>query len=266
MTPINRRASIILCIIALTPWAVPVFAQGPERLSDKDVKVLIDQVNEGRDKFEGNLDGNFKGSTLRGPAGETKVSGALQDYQDNVKKLQERFKSDYAASAEVATVLKQSTQIDTFMKSSVSGMKGRSEWDRQVVNLKRLAVSYGTTFPLPDGAAVRRMNDQETAAVAESIGTAAGRFKDDIGKADSLPKPARDAAKKDVELLINQTNAVKSRLNDGKPATAEVRQLVEQAGRVSAFVGANPIPAAAENWKAVHASLDKLKQAFGLAK
>ncbi len=132
MTPFNRRAQIVLFVSALTPWAVPGFAQAPERLSDKDVKALIDQVDEGRDKFEGNLDGQFKGSTLRGPAGETKVAGALQDYQDSTKKLQERFNADYSASAEVATVLKQSTPIDTFMQGASSAMKGRSEWDRQV--------------------------------------------------------------------------------------------------------------------------------------
>ena len=74
---------------------------GPtERLSDKDVKTLIDQVDEGRDKFEGNLDGQFKGSTVRGPSGETKVAGALQDYQDNTQKLKDRFTPDYSASAE----------------------------------------------------------------------------------------------------------------------------------------------------------------------
>ena len=65
-------------------------------------------------------------------------------------------------------------------------MKGRSEWDRQVTNLKRLAEAYGTTFPLPDGATVRRMNDKETAAAAEAVATAAERFKDDLDKASTL--------------------------------------------------------------------------------
>jgi len=62
------------------------------------VKAVIDEVDTGRDKFEGNLDGGFKGSTLRGPNGETKVAGALQDYQDSTKKLQQRFGADYSAS------------------------------------------------------------------------------------------------------------------------------------------------------------------------
>lgn len=56
--------------------ALPSFGQArAERLNDNDVKALIDQVDEGRDKFEGDLDGAFKGSTLRGPKRETKVSG-----------------------------------------------------------------------------------------------------------------------------------------------------------------------------------------------
>lgn len=81
--------------------------------------------------------------------------------KDVKAQLQERFNADYSASTEVATVLKQSTQINTFMLGSSSAMKGRSEWERQVLNLKRLAELYRTTSPLPDGAAVRRMNDKD---------------------------------------------------------------------------------------------------------
>src|SRR5688572_14158851 len=87
--------------------ASAAIAQTAERLSDKEVKEVIDEVDTGRDKFEGNLDGDFKSKTLRGPNGETRVSGALQDYQDNTKKLQERFNPEYSASAEVSAVLKQ---------------------------------------------------------------------------------------------------------------------------------------------------------------
>jgi hypothetical protein len=258
------RTRTILLAGVLAMWSMPVIAQArPERLPDKDVKTLIDQVDQGRDKFEGNLDGQFKGSTLRGPAGEVKVSGALQDYQDNTKKLQSRFSADYAASAEVATVLKQSTTIDTFMQGSASSMKGRNEWDRQVTYLKRLAEAYGTTFPLPDGAAVRRMNDKETAGAANAIGAAAGRFKDDVNKSSTLAKADKDTAKKDLDLLIKQADTVKSRTSGGKPATADLRQLQDQVAKVDAFVGAHPI-APMTNWQSVQTSLGTLQQAFGV--
>ena len=262
---IATRAPAVLFASALSLCSMPALAQAPpERLADKDVKLLIDQVDEGRDKFEGNLDGQFKGSTIRGPNGEVKVAGALQDYQDNTQKLKDRFTSDYAASAEVATVLRQSTAIDRFMQGAKSDMKGRSEWDRQTTNLKRLAQAYGTTFPFPDGATARRLNDKETAATAVAIAAAADRFKDDLDKDKTLPKPQKDAAKKDVDLLVKRADAVKSRTNDGKPATAEMRQLVEQAAKLQTMVSAHPLPSMT-NWHAVQTSLGTLRQAFGLA-
>jgi len=263
-TNVGVRFQIVLLAAAAFLWSMPVLTQAPSaRLSDKDVKTLLEQLDEGRDKFEGNLDGQFKGSTIRGPAGERKVSVALQDYQDNTKKLKERFTADYSASAEVATVLKQSNSIDTFMRAQPSDMKGRSEWDRHAVNLTSLAKAYGAVFPLPEGAAVRRVNDKEAAGFAASIAAAGDRFKNDINKDATLAKPDKEAAKKDVELLVKQANEVKSRTNDGQPATGEVRQLVEQIAKIQTFVIAHPSTVAG-NWQAVQASAGKLQQAFGL--
>jgi hypothetical protein len=263
-TRTTRLVAVSLAAVVATTLCLggtTAFAQArTERLADKDVKTLIDQVDEGRDKFEGNLDGQFKGSTIRNANGETKVAGALQDYQDSTQKLKSRFTADYSASAEVTTVLKQSGAIDAFMQRQPATMEGRSEWDRQAANVKRLAEAYGATFPLPDGAAVRRMNDKETAAAAGSMGAAADRVKSDI---DKLPNPDKDAGKKEIELLIKQAGVVKSRTGDGQPATNEMRQLVEQAAKVDAFITAHPLPTMA-NWQAVQASLVKLRQAFGL--
>ncbi|HEX8027765.1 MAG TPA: hypothetical protein VF491_04845, partial [Vicinamibacterales bacterium] len=60
----------VTCVIAALVLSAAAAAAQGERLSDKAVKELIDSVDTGRDKFEGNLDGRFKGSTLRGPNGE----------------------------------------------------------------------------------------------------------------------------------------------------------------------------------------------------
>ena len=261
---VSACAHTLLLAGALSFCSIPALAQAPpERLSDKDVKTLIDQVDEGRDKFEGNLDGEFKGSTFQGPSGETKVASVLQDYQDNTKKLQDRFTSDSAANAEVTTVLRQSNAIGTFMQDSPSSMKGRSEWERQTVNLKHLAEAYGTSFPIPDGATARRMNDNETAGAAASIAEAADRFKDDIDNDKTLPKTEKEAAKKDVEVLIKHADDVKDRTRDGRSATAEMRQLVDQVAKVQTFVGAHPNPEIT-NWQGVQSSLVTLREAFGL--
>jgi hypothetical protein len=252
-------------------WSIPALAQAvPDRMTDKDVKALIEKVDEGRDKFEGNLDGKLKDSILRNETKEVNVSAALQDYQDNIKKLQERFTEDYSASAEVAVVLRQAARFDTFMQTTPSVTKGRSEWEHHVADLKHLAVVYGAMFPLSEGIPVRRMNDKEAAKVADDLKEAADRVKGEFDKRPvaTLPKPDKDAIKKDLELLIKQADAVKSRTEDHKPATAEARQVVAQVAVVQKFIDAHPAPTPAPmpNWEAVQTSLGKLEQAFGLTK
>jgi hypothetical protein len=127
-----------------------------------------------------------------------------------------------------------------------------------------LAEAYGTTFPIPDDATTRRTNDKETASAAAAIADAADRFKDDIGNDKGLAKSDREVAKKDVEALITLAEAVKDRTTDGKSASAELRQLDEQAATVQTFIGGHPM-ATLSNWQAVQTSLVRLRQAFGLA-
>src|SRR5262245_37589814 len=74
------------------------------RLNDDEVKQLLERVHHDRDRFEDQLDGQLKRSTLRGPGGEVQVERYLDDLQDNVNRLRDRFSDSYAAEQEVTTV------------------------------------------------------------------------------------------------------------------------------------------------------------------
>jgi hypothetical protein len=256
-----RMGGIIAGAVILAASAAA--AQTGERLSDKEVKAIIDEVDTGRDKFEGNLEGSFKGSTVRGPNGETKVAAALQDYQDSTKKLQQRFTSDYAAGPEVATVLKQSNDIHRYMTSQPSSMKGRIEWDRQTVNLKRLAEAYGTTFPLPDGATARRFSDAEAAGFAGTVAMQADQVKRAANADKTLAKPDKQALMNQVNAVSKQAKTLQSRLKDGKPATADARALKEAVTALTAE-GRQLPPTVLTAIGGLSAPLAKLDQAFGV--
>ena len=63
---LTRLNQILLLAGVLAVSSTPALAQAvTERPSDSAVKALIAQVDDGRDKFEGNLEGDFKGSTIR---------------------------------------------------------------------------------------------------------------------------------------------------------------------------------------------------------
>lgn len=255
-----------------TPVMVMLLLPGPpvsarqegERLTDAVVKRIIEDVDESRDRFEDQLDGKVKGSIIRGPNGEVSVQSYLEDLQRNVKSLKDRFSKQYAASKEAETVLKQGTEIDTALKALPREIKGRSEWDTLSLNLDRLASAYRTSFPLPDGAVVRRINDAEASSTAEAVAKSAEALKKQIDQEKGLPDAARKSAKDAVEAFSKQAQTVKSRVSDSLPATAEMRTLMSLFAPVEKFVGESQLlPSTRAAFGSLKGPLDMLQQAYG---
>jgi hypothetical protein len=248
----------ILC----SAFALGAAAQGADRLSDGDIKTLIERVNQARDRFEDQLDGKVKDGVQRSPSGEIKVSSALDDLQEDVSKLKSRFTEAYAASTEVAALLRRGNTFDALVKAQPAGTKGTNEWERLAVELRRLASAYNTAFPLPEGAAVRRINDGEAAAAATAIVKQGDVIKDAIGDDKTLAKADKQALESAVNTLVKQAKTVASRLNDHKPATADARALRKAAAALTA--GGRQLPASVLTAiGGLAAPLATLDQAFG---
>jgi hypothetical protein len=243
-------------------------AQTTGRLTDKDVKALIEAVDNSRDHFEDKLDGKVKDSILRGSGHEVKVDKFLEDFEENVERLKDRFESTYAASVEVGTVLRQATAIDNFMKQQPTELKGASEWQHFVVDLSRLAAAYGATFPLENDsaggpAAVRRINDGEAAMAAAKIEEHADDIKDAFDEEQRLEKPAKNRLKDAAHLVKERAESLKSRLEDSAPSTAEAKLLFDAVRSMEESAkGLNISPESLTAMGLIKAPLETLHQAF----
>ena len=256
------QMAVLVAAMAVSPSV----ARGADRLNDKEVKALLETLDHSRDRFEDQLDGKLKDAIVRGPGGEVNVRRYLDDLQENVKRLRERYTSGYAASSEVNTLLKQGSQTHRFMKSQPADLKGMSEWDQLAADLTRLAEAYGTTFPVGGEAAVRRVSDEEAAAAAGKIADQSDALKKAFNNDKSLAKPDRDTIKIALDTFKKQANTLKSRISDGKPATAEMRQLNASSATIVNFASSRALPPAAnEPWSAIQGGMVTLRQAFGIA-
>jgi hypothetical protein len=247
---------------ALFLVAPVVRAQTVERPTDSQVKKVIEAVDQTRDRFEDQLDGKVKNGVIRSATGEVQVKGALEDFQKEVATLKSRFTDSYAASSEVETLLRRGNALDAMVKGQPTGLKGASEWDQVAAELKRLAAAYRTEFPLPEGAAVRRINDAEAAAFAAAIATQAEQVKRAVNADKTMAKPDKQALTADVEAVIKQAKLLESRLKDGKPATADGRALREKLAALLAE-GRQLPPSVLSAIGSLRAPTQKLEMAFG---
>ena len=107
-----KKVAAVGAVVAVVLAAAPTLLA--DRPTDKDVKGLIDRINSERDRFEDQLDGKIKSSIIRGPNGEVHVERYLDDLQDNVGKLKDRYKGDYAARTTATTAPTAATFLMSF--------------------------------------------------------------------------------------------------------------------------------------------------------
>jgi hypothetical protein len=254
---------------AIMATVLTVAAATPERPRDKDIKQLLDRIDHERDRFEDQLDGQLKRSTIRTADRELNVERYLDDLQDNVGKLKDRFKPDYGASAEVSVVLRQGSDIQRHVTELPPNYNGASEWNRLATSLGELAAAYGTVFPLPEGRQARRLNDREVKTAAEGVARNADAVKNALDaslKQDrAVDKATRQASVNAFEGLKKDAEKLASRIEDEKPASGEAQVLVQHAAALRAGASARPLPAAAQTaWSSMETELAKVVQAFNL--
>lgn len=257
--------SIPLLLGVLALCGSPALAA--DRLTDKDVKALVARIEQGRDRFDDALDDKVKHDVVRGPSGEVKVEHFLNDFQENIDRVEERLKPDYAASAEVATLLRQATIIDTAFRRQPGGIRGESEWNRLATDLKTLAMAYGASFPLNENATVRRVGDRELTEAIEEVADTAGRLKksldNELKKDTAIDKQTREAVVAEADQLAKDAKALRNRVKDGQPSSAEADQLLVDAAKMRTVIDKHQAPASASIWTNANEPLQILANAYG---
>jgi hypothetical protein len=260
----KRLTLIVATVLGLSS---PVVAA--DRLTDRDVKALITRIEQGRDKFDDELDGKLKNSVVRQPSGEANVKDVLNDFQESIDRVEERLKPEYAASAEVATLLRRGSGIEAFFRQQPPGTKGESEWNRLASDLKVLATAYGADFPLSGNATVRRIGDGELVSAVSQVAASSDQLKksldNDLKKDATISKESRQAAVAEADQMTKDAKALRDRVKDTKPSSAEASKLLAQAAKVQGFVDGHRVPASATAWKAAAGYVQVVANAYGTA-
>jgi hypothetical protein len=258
-----RSITVWLSLVAL--GGSPAFAA--DRLTDKDVRALVARIEQGRDRFDDELDDKVKRDTVRGPSGEVKVELFLNDFQENIDRVEERLKPDYAASAEVATLLRQASIIDEAFRRHPGGTRGESEWNRLATDLKTLAMAYGASFPLSENATVRRIGDGELTDAIEEVAKTGDRLKksldSDLKKDATVGKDVRQGIVAEAQDLARDAKALRKRVKDGQPSSAEADQLLLRAAKMQSIIDEHQVPASAAIWASANEPLRNLASAYG---
>ncbi|HEU4770478.1 MAG TPA: hypothetical protein VFS77_24150, partial [Pyrinomonadaceae bacterium] len=106
---------VMTCLGAATRAHAQVAGQ-PYRLSDKEVERILHRIENQANNFRHSLDAALDRSQLNGSSREDDINAFIKTFDEQTKRLHDRFDEHKSVAADVEAVLNSAASIDQFMR------------------------------------------------------------------------------------------------------------------------------------------------------
>jgi DNA repair exonuclease SbcCD ATPase subunit len=259
-----------LCAALAVALVLPVGAAGAERMTDEQVKKLIEDIATGYDTWKKDLEkSNLDDAVITSAERTINVKTFLKDFEKAIDTVKDRFKPEYAASPEVLALLRLGSDVE--LRHRRQGDTPRSTWPPLAAKLDALARAYGVAWPIESmNVQAGRLNDDELAGKVEQMEKAAKELRSEAENAakanKAIDKASRESLKASIQQLEPMAKEVRSRIKDDRPAAVEVGQLFSQTAKVKDTLTKLSLFSAGGSWRGIDTGSEALARAFALPK
>jgi hypothetical protein len=266
-----RNFVAMAAIILLAGLFVAAQAQQPYRLSEREVKNLLDRIDKGAESFRRSMDKALDRSRFDGTKAEDNINKFIKDFTDATDTLKSKFDDDRTAASSVEEVLRRGADIDNFMLRHRVRPRAQSDWRELRGSLDELARAYNVSWSWT-GLSNRpyRISDEQLGVLLGRIETSADRFRKSLN--DALDKTAfnKTSAEDDINQFVKEferaTDHLKKRFNSKETAAADVEEVLRRAARIDVFLRQHKLTLRAqEDWAELRSGLESLAQAYSVS-
>ena len=283
------KSTLLVLFFAITSLAVaaPAHAQvvgQPHRLSDKEVERILHRIENQANNFRRSLDAALDRSRLNGTNREDDINAFIKNFDEQTKRLHDRFDDHKAVAADVESVLNSSVSIDQFMHRQRLSERAQNDWSTLRASLDDLAQAYNVTWRW-EGVAVLtpstvvtgtpvglvyRLSDKEIEQILHRIEDQSGRFRGSLDSALDRSRLNDTDREDDINAFIKEfdqeVKRLHDRFDDRKSVAADVQTVLDGAARIDGFMRRRGLSEKAQNeWSALRANLDQLAEAYSVA-
>ncbi|PWT88502.1 MAG: hypothetical protein C5B54_10525 [Acidobacteria bacterium] len=247
---------------------MPRLSWSADRSYDDATKKLIENINDGVDRFKDKLEDKWKVEKITRNGVTTDVSDAMKDWKKSAETMKDRFKSDYAANPDVLEFLQKSKKLDEFMSTHQGQTGADTEWYELRRNIVSLASAYNINFD-SDSSAWRptRRTDKELKSSAENLEETIKAFDKSLeqaSKQSNVSAEVRKGIESSYETVKKAAKNLKDAVEDKKPAAASLDGLMNASSDLSSKLdSAGLTSAVASSWAGVQKSIGAVASALG---
>jgi cytochrome c556 len=255
-------------VLMLAGFMGSAHAQRLDRLSERDMKNLLERIETSADRFRGSLENGLDRSRLDDSRTEDNINQYIKDFEQATDRLKSGFDDDRSASGLVEEVLRRAANIDNFMtRYQVSG-RAEEDWRQLRGHLDTLANAYNVTWTWAGiSDTPRRVNDKSVKKVLDRLESDSERFRKSLD--DSLDRSRLDDTRAEDEIneyvkeFEKAADRLEDRFNSKQTASSEAEEVLRRAALIDTFVRNHRMTdRAVRDWMSLRRSLDDLALAY----
>ena len=255
----------------------------PYRISDKEVERILHRMENQANKFRHSLDAALDRSRLNGTNREDDINAFIKNFDEQTKRLHDRFDDHKSVAADVEAVLNSAASIDQFMRRQQLSERAQNDWSTLRGNLDELAEAYNVTWRWERVAVLGpttvvtatpvdlpyRLSDKEVERILHGVEQQSGKFRSSLDSALDRSSLNSTDREDDINAFIKEfdkeVRRLHDRFDDHKSVAADVQAVLDHAARIDVFMRRRGLTERAQNeWSALRASLDQLAEAYSV--
>jgi hypothetical protein len=263
-----RYAITVLAIILFASVFTPVQAQKPYRLSEQEVKNLLDRVEQGAERYRNSLKDALSASRYDDTKVEDNINEFINGFESATDRLEGRFDDNRSAAGLVEDVLKRGVLIDSFMARHSLTTRAQDDWRRLRGDLDELARAYNVHWTWMGGmTGAYRINDNEVKGLLERMEKNAGQFRNSLDTALDKSLLNSTNAEDNINQFVKDFEAATDRLEDRfgekRSASTDVEEVLRHAVFIDNFMRRHLLnPRAQSDWSNLRRDLFELALAY----
>lgn len=273
---------VISCLGVATRAHAQVVGQ-PYRISDKEVERILHRMENQANKFRHSLDAALDRSRLNGTNREDDINAFIKKFDEQTKRLHDRFDDHKSVAADVESVLNSAASIDQFMRRQHLNERAQNDWSTLRGNLDELAEAYNVTWRWESVAVLGpttvvtatpvglpyRLTDKEVERILHGVEQQSGKFRSSLDSALDRSSLNSTDREDDINAFIKEfdqeVRRLHDRFDDHKSVAADVQAVLDRAARIDVFMRRRGLTEKAQSeWSALRANLDQLAEAYSV--
>ena len=271
---------VIACLGVATTARAQVVGQ-PYRLSDKEVEKILHRIENQSTNFRRSLDAALDRSRLNGTNREDDINAFIKSFNEQTKRLHDRFDDHKSVAADVEAVLNSAVAIDQFVYRQRLSGRAENDWTTLRASLDDLAQAYSVSWRWEGVAVVTpgtvitgspvslpyRVSDKEVERILHRIEDQSGKFRSSLDSALDRSRLNDTDREDDINAFIKEfdqeVKRLHDRFDDHKSVAGDVQSVLDRAARIDSFMHRRGLGEKAQNeWSALRVNLDELAEAY----